>query len=60
MLKLDDSLAPGSSGSMTFAFTPSAKFKNVANAQLLNLGYSLVATQHGITPDNSLNSTVVN
>ena len=59
MLKLDDSLAPGSGGSMTFAFTPSAKFKNVENLQLLHLGYTLVATQHGITPDNSLNSTVV-
>jgi hypothetical protein len=60
MLKLDSNLAPGASGSMTFAFTPSAKFKSVQNVELLHLGYTLVATQHGIAPDNSLNSTVVN
>ncbi len=59
MLKLDDNLAPGSSANWTFAFTPGAKFKNVQDLQVLNLPYTLVATQHGITPDNSLNSTVV-
>jgi len=58
-LKLTDSLAPGHSGSMEFAFTPSAAFKNVQDLPLLNLPYTLVATQHGVAPDNSLNSEPV-
>lgn len=60
VLKLAENLAPGADGSMTFSFMPSAAFQNVQNVQLLNLPYTLVATQHGIAPDNSLNSTVVN
>lgn len=59
MLKLEDNLTPTSSGTMTFAFTPGAAFKSVEDVALLNLPYTLVATQHGITPDNALNSTVV-
>lgn len=60
MLKLDENLAPGSSANWTFAFTPGAKFKGNADQAVLNLPYTLVATQHGIAPDNALNSTVVN
>lgn len=55
ILKLQDNLAPGASGSMTFSFTPSEKFKDVQNVTLLNLPYKLVATQDGIRPDNALN-----
>lgn len=59
MLKLADNVAPGTSGNWTFAFTPGAKFKGNAGLPVLNLPYTLVATQHGIAPDNALNSTVV-
>jgi hypothetical protein len=51
-LKLGDNVEPGHTGSFTVSFTPGAKFKNPAlyGQQLLNLPYTLVATQHGINP----------
>jgi len=60
MVKLQDSLAPGANGTMEFTFTPSARYKGNAGLPVLDLPYTLVATQHGIRPDDSLNSTVVN
>lgn len=49
-IKIADNLGSGDQGSFTFSFTPGAAFKNVQGAQLLDLPYQLVATQHGITP----------
>jgi hypothetical protein len=55
-IKLSDSLLPGAGGTMTFDFTPSPRYQfNVANAPLLGLNYKIVATQHGIAPNNVLN-----
>lgn len=56
MVKLADNLAPGAGGNMEFAFTPDAKFKTNQSLPVLNLPYKLVATQHGIAPDNALNA----
>jgi hypothetical protein len=56
MVKLRDNLAPGAGGSMEFDFTPDAKFKSNQGLPVLNLPYKLVATQHGIAPDNALNA----
>lgn len=51
-IKLADNLAPGHTGDFTFSFTPGAKFQSPAlmGAKLLDLPYTLVATQHGISP----------
>jgi hypothetical protein len=58
-IKLADNLAPGVVGDMTFTFGAGAKFKNsVQGAPILSLHYKLVATQHGIAPDNALNNAI--
>jgi hypothetical protein len=58
-IKLADNLAPGVVGNMLFEFTPGAKFKNgVQDAAILSLRYKLVATQHGIAP-NDANKTPI-
>jgi hypothetical protein len=49
-IKLADALEPGHTGDFSFSFKPSQKFKSVQLAQLLNLGYDLVATQVGVQP----------
>jgi hypothetical protein len=49
-LKLADNVEPGHTGSFAFSFTPGAKFKNNQGMPVLNLPYTLVATQHGINP----------
>jgi hypothetical protein len=56
MVRLSSNLAPGQGGNMEFAFTPDAKFKNNQGLPVLNLPYKLVATQHGISPDNALSA----
>jgi hypothetical protein len=58
-IKLTDNLAPGVVGNMLFSFTPGAKFKNgVQGSTILSLRYKIVATQHGITPDNAYNNAI--
>jgi hypothetical protein len=58
-IKLADNLAPGAVGDMMFSFAPGYKFKNgVQGAAILQLGYKLVATQHGIAPDNAYNNAI--
>ena len=48
---LASNLAPGAGGDMSFSWTPAAKYSNAHQGQPeLNLPYTLVATQHGITP----------
>jgi hypothetical protein len=62
MLKLQDNLAPGASADLTFTYTPAAKTKGLAwegNPAFAPIDYQIVATQHGITPDNSLNTVPV-
>jgi hypothetical protein len=56
MLLLRENLAPGALGNFEFMFRPGARFKNNQLAPVLDLPYQLVATQHGITPDDALNS----
>jgi hypothetical protein len=56
MLLLQEDLAPGAVGDFEFMFRPGAKFKGNANLPVLDLPYTLVATQHGIAPDDALNS----
>jgi hypothetical protein len=57
MIKLRENVAPGGSGSFTFSYTAAAKYLNSEQGVAeLTLPYKLVATQHGIAPDNALNS----
>ncbi len=49
-IKVADALHPGHTGDFSFSFKPGEKFKNVQNAQLLDLDYDLVATQVGAQP----------
>ncbi|HET8614194.1 MAG TPA: hypothetical protein VFL94_01630 [Actinomycetales bacterium] len=56
MIKLADNVAPGAGGNMEFAFTPDAQFRSNQGLPVLNLPYKLVATQHGIAPNNALNA----
>jgi len=49
-IKVADALQPGHTGDFSFSFKPSEKFKDVQNAQLLDLDYDLVATQVGVQP----------
>jgi hypothetical protein len=58
MIKLRSNLAPGASGNFTFSYMPAAKYKNNQGAPEVSLPYQLVATQHGISPDNSLNNPI--
>lgn len=54
MLKVASNLTPGQVGDWSFSFTPGARYGNgVQNLPVLHLPYTLVATQHGITPDAS-------
>lgn len=62
MLKLADNLAPSAVSNMEFTYTPAAKSKGASSentAAFLPIHYTIVATQHGIAPDNSLNTTPV-
>ena len=52
-LKVANNLTPGQVGDWTFSFAPGAKFKGNQTMPVLNLPYTLVATQHGITPAQS-------
>jgi hypothetical protein len=56
MIKLRDSLTPGGAGSFTFSYTPGAKYQNNQGLPEVNLPYKLVATQHGVSPDNALSA----
>ena len=50
-IKLADGVTPGTVGGFAFSFTPGANTGNWGQeATRLNLGYQLVATQHGIAP----------
>lgn len=55
---LASNLAPGATGDMTFNLRPGAAFKSQAlyGVDWFNLDYQIVATQHGIAPDDPLNA----
>ena len=59
-IKLADNVAPGFGGTFSFSFAYGAKLKDpAAEGQPFNgmgLPYQIVATQHGITP-NDVNNT---
>jgi hypothetical protein len=63
MIKLRDNFAPGQTGDFTFSYMPGALYGAKAGEQeseegiveVKPLPYKLVATQHGIRPDNALN-----
>ena len=56
MIKLRDNFAPGDTGNFTFSYTAGAKYKSNQGLPEVNLPYKLVATQHGISPDNALSA----
>ena len=60
-LLLASSLAATGHRDMVVTFTPSDKFKGAAlmEQQLVALPYTLVATQHGVSPSDVLNTTPV-
>jgi hypothetical protein len=62
MLKLVDNLGVGAPGTFEFTYTAAAKLKLAAqedNPAFQTIHYTIVATQHGITPDDALNTTPV-
>lgn len=62
MLKLADNLGVGTPGTFEFTYTVAAKLNSAAQEStpaFVTIHYTIVATQHGITPDNSLNTTPV-
>lgn len=59
MIKLAENLAPAASGNMEFTYTPAAKLKSSAQENgpaFAPIDYAIVATQHGIAPDDALNT----
>jgi hypothetical protein len=52
---LTSNLAPTVTGNMEFSYTAGAKYKKNQAMPEINLPYKIVATQHGIAPDNALN-----
>lgn len=52
---LASNLTPGASGDMVFSYMPGAKYRNNQGLPEFYLPYKIVATQHGIAPDNALN-----
>ena len=62
MIKLAENLAPGQLSDFTFTYTVAAKLKDAAaegHLAFQQIHYTIVATQHGITPDDALNTTPV-
>jgi hypothetical protein len=59
MVLLQSNLPKDAVSNFEFMFRPGAKTKGGAGLPVLSLPYTLVATQHGITPDNALNKVVV-
>ena len=62
MLLLQENLPAGGFRNMAFEYTPAAKYKVTnlpSNMPFMPIDYHIVATQHGITPDNVLNTTPV-
>jgi hypothetical protein len=52
-VKVASNLDPGQVGDWTFGFALTARNTGGQGAQVLSLPYTLVATQHGVTPDQS-------
>ncbi len=62
MIKLQQNLGVGASSDFAFTFTVAAKLKAAAaegGPIFAPIRYTIVATQHDITPDNSLNTTPI-
>ncbi|MGV8965614.1 MAG: hypothetical protein ACOH2F_04990 [Cellulomonas sp.] len=53
---LASNLAPLAEGNMEFSYTPGAKYKTNQGLPEFVLPYTIVATQHGIAPDNQFNA----